>query len=654
MNLNLKCFFLLLAVSGILRPGEGAIKAQPTVRIHSHNDYRQTVPFHQAWAQGIYSIEVDLFIHPDQNQLKVAHDREEVLNAPTFDSLYLAPVVELYKQGKIAREAMRPLQLLIDLKTSSETTLPLLTEKLNAYPEIFNHEVNPHAVKIVISGNTPQPKEFGRYPAFILFDASPEQEYTPEELKRVGMMSTSFRSYSKWNGKGGIIAAEKSALERVIRKAHENGKEIRFWGTPDGITAWNTFYNLGIDIINTDRVERCSDFFNRFDTKRFAIESLPEDSVTETTRIELLDKTTRNFSGFKKNEQTLSERIPIYTPTYLNDGEESRVKNVILLIGDGMGLSQICATQTVNKQLSFLQLRHIGLQQTHAKDEYTTDSAGAGSALATGQASNNRHISMSAEGEIHPTLPELLAPQGIACGVITSGNIADATPAAFYGHSTERDDSDAITAFLLNGKLSLLAGSGMEVFTNRKDSVDLLTKLAAKYNLSHQLEEIDAASSRKLLCIDERFGDAASSHNLTLLAEATKRGLKKLTADSPAGLFLMVEAAKIDYAGHANSMPATILETLSFDLAVSEALRFADSNGETLVIVTGDHETGGLVLLDGNSEQGSVLGQFVTNDHTPVMLPVFAYGPGAQLFRGVYPNTQIFHHINSLLNKKSR
>lgn len=111
----------------------------------------------------------------------------------------------------------------------------------------------------------------------------------------------------------------------------------------------------------------------------------------------------------------------------------------------------------------------------------------------------------------------------------------------------------------------------------------------------------------------------------------------------------MVEGAKIDYAGHANSLPGSVVEMLSFDLAIAEALKFADSNGETLVVVTADHETGGLTLIDGDRQTGLITGYYVTDDHTPIMLPVFAYGPGAQQFKGVYENTEIFHKMKELL-----
>ena len=111
----------------------------------------------------------------------------------------------------------------------------------------------------------------------------------------------------------------------------------------------------------------------------------------------------------------------------------------------------------------------------------------------------------------------------------------------------------------------------------------------------------------------------------------------------------MVEGAKIDYAGHSRCLPGSVIETLSFDLAVAEALKFADSNGETLIVVTADHETGGLTLIDGDEATGRIMGVYVSDDHTPVMLPVFAYGPGSDRFRGTYRNTEIPRRIKSLV-----
>src|SRR5690606_29024962 len=141
------------------------------------------------------------------------------------------------------------------------------------------------------------------------------------------------------------------------------------------------------------------------------------------------------------------------------DALASHAKNVILLIGDGMGLAQLQAAYAFNNALSTLLIPTIGLQETSSLDAYITDSAGAGSALATGEKTKNRHISVDSMGRAHPSITDYATNGGLACGVVTAGNVADATPAAFYGHAVERDDSDALTAYLMDGKLDVLIGS---------------------------------------------------------------------------------------------------------------------------------------------------------------------------------------------------
>lgn len=628
------------------------IEAQERILIHSHNDYRQRVPFYQAYAQQVYSIEVDLFAKED-NQLLVGHDLEDLSEDSTFDDLYLNPLIKLFKQngGRAWKDSDYLLQLMIELKSSTEPTLSIVVEKLKNYPDVFDPAVNPNAVRVVITGNVPNAKDFEKYPQFIFFDGQIDTDYTPKQLERIALISPPFFDYAKWNGKGSLKADEVKRVQTVIDKAHVLGKPIRFWGTPNSITAWNTLHTMGVDIINTDKVEACTDFFYNFSDKNYQISGVQKEDVSGVTKTDRLDKTTSGFQGFDHKKLQLSKGIDVYMPTYRNDGANTPVKNIIFLIGDGMGLAQINVAETVNKGLTLLNLNYIGLQKNSSRDAYTTDSAAGGSGLATGQANSNRHISMSDSGEVYPSMTDLAYDAGLACGVVTWGNLADATPAAYYGHSTERDNADEITNWLLDGKLTLLNGSGIEIFTGRKDSNEFLKKLQKIYRLSTSIDDINKADD-KVICVDSRMDLAAEEETLDLLAQATREAITKLTKTNDKGFFLMVEGAKIDYAGHANSLPGSVVEMLSFDLAIKEALKFADSNGETLVVVTADHETGGLTLVDGNSETGHITARYMTDDHTPIMLPVFAYGPGAAKFRGVYKNTEIFHKMKSLLFKK--
>lgn len=598
----------------------GSLMAQTRIYIHSHNDYCQSVPFYQAYSQKVYSIEADIYTNADETGLLVAHDRDELPTALTIDELYISPIVTQFKrnQGKAWADNEHTLQLMIDLKTAEHPTLDILVKKLQQYPEVFDPSVNPKAVKVLITGNTPKPEDFKNYPEFIFFDGRPQYDYTPEQL---------------------ITGENRSAF----------GEHPTV-----GVTAWNTFHEMGIDIINTDKPELCSDFFKDFERKNMQLaEKTALQASEEIAKTNRLDKATRSFGGFDQSASQLSRPVETYQPTFQSDNANRTPKNIILMIGDGMGLAQICAAQTVNQTLTMLQLKHIGLQRTHAKDQYTTDSAGAGSAIATGEPTCNRHISTNEDGSINPSLTEILAPRQYACGIVTLGNIADATPAAFYGHTTERDQTDEITRWLLKGNLTLLNGSGMSALTDRKGGTNLKDELSKQYLISSSIEEIKTHGEKEI-CLDEQMGKATSEESLPLLAEATQKAIQKLTNASSKGFFLMVEGAKVDYAGHANYLPGSVLETLSFDQAVAEALRFADQNGETLVIVTADHETGGLTLVNGNLEKKKVTARYMTDDHTPIMLPVFAYGPGSSKFCGTYPNTEIFHKILEVLKIQQR
>ena len=641
MKTNLRHLLLALALTCC-----GAAAAQPPVLIHSHNDYAQRVPFYQAYAQQVSSIEADVFLH--DGQLLVGHDVEDLRADMTFEALYVEPIVTLFARngGRAFRDSDQTLQLMVELKSETDPTLRAVAALLGRWPEVFDPEVNPAAVRVAVTGRVPAPEAFDRYPRFLGFDGAWDADYPPEQLERIALISTNFRDFSQWNGKGTIIPAEKERLEQVIDRAHEQGKPVRFWNAPEGTTVYYTFYDMGIDYINTDNPEVCAAFFADFGNKNFRIgeRRTASSGVTGTKR---LDRTTRDFRGFQNDKLQLSEGIDTYRPTHRNDGGKGRIRNVIFLIGDGMGLSQITAAAYANCGLTLMNFNYIGLQRNNALGAFTTDSAAGGSALATGERHANRHISMTEEGEAVPSLSDWFRGKGLPVGVVTLGNAVDATPTAFYGHSVERDNADELTRCLLDTPVDLLCGSGIRQFTERGDGIDLIGELSKNYRFVRSIDEINAAEGR-VVCIDERMDEAAEESNLGLLAEATRAAIDKLQERGDKGFFLMVEGAKIDYAGHSRCLPGSVIEMLSFDLAVAEALKFADENGQTLVVVTADHETGGLVLLDGDEQSGRIMGVYTTDDHTPAMLPVFAYGPGADRFCGTYLNTEIARRIREL------
>ena len=375
---------------------------------------------------------------------------------------------------------------------------------------------------------------------------------------------------------------------------------------------------------------------------------------TGVTGTKKLDKATRSFAGFQNEKLQLSKRIPTYTPTYRNDGAKKKIKNVILLIGDGMGINQVMAGAYANdRDLSMLKMKTVGIQFYNPLDDFIGDSASGGSALATGELSWTRHISSNHDGsEPVPALTDYFKGLGKATGVVSLGDIADATPAAFYGHASERDSTEKLTRYWLTSDIDLICGPGTSnVEGKREDGVDMLAGIKANgYTYTKNALHLGRHGG-KVICLDDRMGAYATEETLDFLANITKASIEKLSKDSKKGFFLMVEGAKIDYAGHSDCLPASIIEELGFDLAVAEAMKFADSNGETLVVVTADHETGGLTILDGDLETGHVLAVYNSDDHTPTVVPVFAYGPWSREFGGTYENIEIARTIKRLVKK---
>lgn len=584
-------------------------KAQYTPsNAHSHNDYLQILPFGWAYEQGFGSVEADLFLKNDT--LFVAHEYREIDSEKTFENLYLYPVLEACQKngGYIYPDKNKSLQLLIDLKTDHTSTLPALVKLLEPHRKYFYPQ---GTVKVVISGSTPKPEHFSNYPEYIFFDGRPEINYTDEQLKKVGLISQSFRNYSLWNGKGIPVEKERQLLSKVVEKAHAQEKPVRFWASPDISNAWKFLMNLGVDYINTDKVQELGHYLTRRKSDEFQNTNFHE----------------------------------VYLPAYRNNDSYGPVKNIILLIGDGMGLTQIQAGITANRGLLNLsRIRNIGFSTTEATDNYITDSAAGATAFATGKKTHNRAIGVDSTDVAVESVATTLRRRGMKTALISNGDMTDATPAAFYAHRPDRGMSREIARDFLDQPSDILIGGGEKWF------LEIADELKKKgYGFSTEWSDLSTLKTPFVLLNQEKTGSVLNGRG-DFLTEAFRKAVTELK-DNEDGFFLMAEGAQIDYGGHANDLPYVVTEMLDFDQLVGEALRFADSNGETLVIVTADHETGGLTLLDGDTRRGYVDGQFSTTDHTGVMVPVFAYGPHSLDFRGIYPNTDIYERLMKIMRR---
>lgn len=594
MQLFVKRNITLLLV--ILVMGLGYSQDFKNIRIQSHNDYLQKTPFWTAYTSGLNLLEADVFL--EKGQLFIAHTSKEISKEKTLEALYLKPLNQL---ASTAEDLHKDLFLMIDVKSEALATLEAIIKNLKEYPQIIHH---PH-IKIVISGSRPNSDSYHQYPSFISFDYQEiETTLSAKNLAKVDMISVDFKKYTEWNGKGRLTHTDYDKVTAVINQAKKFQKPFRFWGTPDSKTAWRTFLELGVDVINTDQPKKCATY----------VSSLKHRTVQAKISSE------------------------VYKPTFKYDKAKGKIKNIILLIGDGNGLSQISSATLANSgALTLTQLKNIGLIKTQAADDFTTDSAAAGTALATGKKTNNRAIGTDVHGNALKNITEILHQKGFATGVITTDEITGATPSAFYAHQKDRSEKDKIAKDLVQSKLDFFAGGGSKTFENLgiEKSFSVVNSVA---------ELITSKAKRTGLFFSEKGVSSILTGRGNLLAETTKAGLQFLKKKEKP-FFLMVEAAQIDSFGHANNTEGIVLEGIDFDRAITEAIQFADENKGTLVIVTADHETSGFGVASGSVEHHSIEGGFITHDHTGSMVPIFAYGPQANRFSGVYENNEVFEKI---------
>ena len=370
-----------------------------------------------------------------------------------------------------------------------------------------------------------------------------------------------------------------------------------------------------------------------------------------------------------------------------SENEKPQVKNVIYLIGDGMGFGAVTSLLLSEDNVTgFEQAPVIGLSETCSADNYVTDSAAGGTALATGTRTNNGFVGADPEGKQLTSILRKAQDKGMKTAIIVNTTLTEATPAAFYAGVTSRKMTYDIAKQFTESGVDLAIGGGFNHFYNRPDSLDLTATLIEKgYDVYlnwesvlntdsdrfvgilpladlHRREENNGTASAaegQEVCLAAQLASLNEEANATHLSEptvylekATAKALDVLSRNNDNGFFLMIESAIIDGYGHNNDSEGMIEEMKEFDNTLRQLVAYVNQHPETLLVVTADHETGGTGVSYKSYEVGSttpVQLSFSTKGHTGTVVPVFAYGAGAEAFAGIMKNTDLPKKMEELM-----
>ena len=369
---------------------------------------------------------------------------------------------------------------------------------------------------------------------------------------------------------------------------------------------------------------------------------------------------------------------------------EPQVKNVIYLIGDGMGFGAVSSLLLTEEEPTGFEMSSpvIGLSETCSANNYVTDSAAGGTALATGTRTNNGYVGADPDGNQLESVLRKAQTYGMKTAIVVNTTLTEATPGAFYGGVTSRKMVYDIAKQFTESQVDVAIGGGLDHFIGRPDSLDLTATLIEKgYDVYLNWESVLETESDKFVGIlplydlhrrEENNGTASAaegqevclaaqmaalnedttreylSEPTVYLEKATTKALEVLSRDHEKGFFLMIESAIIDGYGHNNDGEGMIVEMQEFNRTLRKMVEYVNQHPETLLVVTADHETGGTgVYYNGHTpaNEGPLRLKFSTSGHTGTVVPIFAYGAGAENFAGVMKNTDIPKKIDALIRK---
>ena len=316
------------------------------------------------------------------------------------------------------------------------------------------------------------------------------------------------------------------------------------------------------------------------------------------------------------------------------DETSEPVKNIIFIIGDGMGPNQI--NLVGDSANNFERAHSIGFSKTYSASHRVTDSAAGGTALACGVKTHNGMLGMNADSVPVNSIMTALSQRGLATGEIASCRITHATPAAFYTHQINRGmDAEILQDLYKNGPDVFVAGG------NKLISTDSLAQ--AGYQITYSLDSMTNIANGKVACMLAEEDMPTAPFRGDTIAKGVQQALRLLEQNEK-GFFLFIEGSQIDWAGHGNEGERMRAEMKDINRVIGVCMDYADKHPGTLIFITADHETGGLSLP---SEE--LTPTFSTGSHSGVMVPFFAYGTGANQLTGIHENTDFKALLLSLV-----
>ena len=332
------------------------------------------------------------------------------------------------------------------------------------------------------------------------------------------------------------------------------------------------------------------------------------------------------------------EIVDVAMPPVTNE-----VRNVIIMIGDGMGLEQVSCAWVVNRgKLNLDNFPYTGLSRTWCTDALITDSGAGGTALAAGQKTAESHVGTAADNTDLPSVLVKAQQLGKKTGVAVTCHLADATPCDFCCHNEYRYNQDDLIADYAVSGVDFISGGGLDWFTvNRKDGRDITKEMAAAGYTVALTEEALMAAELPVIGLLAPDNLPVAMERGDLYRHTVARGLDILSRESgDKGFVMMLEGSCIDDWLHGNDIGKAMEELLDFDRTIGDVLTWAAADGHTLVVVTADHNTGALTLQDGNLEEGTIGVAFGSESHNGIAVPVYAWGPGSDAFTGIKENAE--------------